>query len=126
MNATDFYTRTPANTPQKYVLPDPITNAPTEEFLMVLGFDSDVFRKALVENSRSNVEILTLPEGEQEAARNKNDVILLASLVTGWSFKETFSQEAVITLLGEAPYLERGLDKFGANRANFIKRQQVK
>lgn len=123
MKPSDFFTRTPANTGAKMPIPDPITGKDSGETLTIRGFDSDAFQAALVDKSRRNAEILTLPEGEQEEARKKAELMLFQSLVTGWSFKESLTELALMEFLTECPYIQQAIDKFASNRANFIKRQ---
>lgn len=119
---SNFFTRKPANTGARMPLADPVTGKPTEDYLHVLGLECDSFRDALAVKHRRNIEILAMPESEQAAALEEADLVLHASLVTGWSFEEPFTVDGVIELLREAPQIKIAVDKFASDRANFIKR----
>lgn len=123
MKPSDFFTRTPANAGAKMPIPDPITGKDSGETLTLRGFDSDAFQAALVAKSRRNAEILTLPEGEQAEALKDAEMMLFLALVAGWSFKEPFTEKALIEFLTECPYIQKAVDDFASKRANFIKRQ---
>lgn len=119
---SNYFTRTPSNNGAKMLLKDPVTNEDTQDYLQVLGLESDPFRQALVLKHKRNMEILTLPESEQPAALEDAELDLYASLVTGWSFSEPCTKEAVRELLNEAPQVKSQVDKFAGTRANFIVR----
>ncbi len=118
----DFFTRTPANTATPMPLTDPVSGQDSGEFLMVLGIDSDAFREALNKKQQENARILSLPEADQPAAKEKADLELFAALVTGWSFEEPATMEDVVELLRESPSTKRALDRWASDNSNFIKR----
>ncbi len=120
MKPSDFFTRTQSNAGAKLVLEDPLTGQPSNESLLVRGLESDRFREALAAKHRRNLEILTLPEAEQEAASMDAEYDLYVSLVAGWSFEEECSPEAVKQLFIEAPQIKLAVDRFAGNRANFL------
>ena len=120
MKRQDFFTKTPSNNGSKMELIDPATNKLSGESLTVLGFDSDVFNQALNEKRRDNVRVLTLPKEEQEEQTEIAERKLIASLVTGWTFEEAFTEEGLLELIIESPSVKNQIDKFASNRANFI------
>ena len=99
---------------------DPATGKQSKEYLTVLGFDSDAFQTALVEKRRANAKVLTLSEDLRDAAADDAELDLIAATVTGWSMDEDFTREGLLELLREAPSVRLEIDKFAANRANFI------
>ena len=116
-----FFTRPHANKGAKMFLKDPVTGQPTEDFLHVLGLESDAFKEALTAKHKENARILALPEAEQADALAEAELQLFASLVTGWSF-DNFSVDGVKELLREAPQVKKDVDTFAGDRANFITR----
>ena len=116
-----FFTRTPSNEGSRLFLKDPVTDQPSEEWLHVLGFESDAFSAAMAVKQRRMSEIRALPEEEREGAAKEAVVQMLVSLVADWSFEEECTPDNVKTLFSEAPYIQSAVDAFAANRANFIK-----
>lgn len=119
---SNYFTRTPSNNGARMLLKDPVTNEDTQDYLHVIGLESDAFRQALVVKHKRNMEILTLPEEEQPAALADAELELYTSLVTNWSFSEPCTKEAVKEMLHEAPQVKAQVDKFAGMRANFIVR----
>lgn len=122
MKPSDFFTRPHANKGAKMELVDPLTGKPSGEYLTVLGLESDAFHSALTAKRKRSLEILALSPEEREAAEEDNDLTLFTALVTGWSFKEDFTEDALKSLLREAPQVKLAVDKFASNIANFITR----
>lgn len=123
MKPSDFFTRPHANKGAKMELTDPLTGKPSGEYLTVIGLESDAFTAALTAKRKRSIEILAIPAEEREKAEEDNDLSLYTALVTGWSFKEDFTQEGLKSLLREAPQVKMAVDKFASNIANFISRQ---
>lgn len=99
---------------------DPATNKLSGESLQVLGFDSDQFADAISEKRKENIRILALPQEEQAEEMEGAEIRMIASLVVGWSFEETLTQEAICELIVESPAIRLQIDKFASDRANFI------
>ena len=83
------------------------------ETITVLGTDSDKFRDHKRELNRKVLEG-TLKGGPDEMA-----AMLLAGLVTAWSFETEFTQANVVKLLMNAPSLMDQIDQFVSTKANF-------
>jgi len=120
MKASAFYTRTPANKGALLTLVDPVTGKQTDQYLHVLGLESDKFRAALAAKHQRNMEILQMPEPEQKAASDDAELELYASLVSDWSFEEPITVAGVKELFLEAPQIKQEVDKFAGQRANFM------
>lgn len=121
LKPSDFFTRSQSNKGVKMPLKNPATKQDSGEWLHVIGFDSDPFQKALANRQRRNLEILQIPEGEErEAAREAEEIDLVAVLVTGWSFDEPFTPEALREFLRESPAVKADVDSWASNRANFL------
>lgn len=119
-----YHTRTAANNGAKLFLLDPVTNEQTQDWLHVLGFESDTFREAMFEKQRAVAAAQTLADPEaREDAKNTAVNNMLVSLVTDWSFDEDFSAAAVAELFAEAPYIRAAVDTFASQRANFTDKQ---
>lgn len=120
--AANYFTRKPSNAGARMYLKDPVSGKVTEDYLHVLGLESDSFRAALTAKHKKNLEILALPEDQQEAAKDDAELELFASLVTGWSFEDKLTADAVKELFLEAPQIKTAVDTFAGDRANFITR----
>lgn len=94
---------------------------PTGQTINVRGTDSHEFQSAAREKHRQKIEILALPESEQEAAFEKATLKLMASVVAGWTFEEKATLENVEEFLKNAPDVLEQVDNFCTKRANFFK-----
>jgi hypothetical protein len=130
-----YFTRRAANRGAKLFLTDPLTAKKTEDFLVVLGIDSDEARRAEAEFQRKVRDTYAdLDDEDKEAKRDKVLAVLAESsdadqlekaarLVIGWggpNFADPFTKEAVKEVLGEAPQLVDAVVVFSANRADFF------
>lgn len=120
MKPEDFYTRLGVVT--KFVLKD-ISGKKTDQWLMVGGLESTAWRK----NRQDRIKVqLAESLGVEEAVDRDSDrdsAELLSKLVADWSFSETFTQEAVVDLLYNTPYILDELDRFVSNKATFFKKK---
>lgn len=117
MKPSDFYTRPQANTPQKMILPLP-NGQPSEHCLMVLGTESDQFQRAKLEAHRRAMEAKAGEHQDHEFSNNER-IRMIASVVVGWSFETAYSEDAVMDLLRQAPYIADAVDRYSSRRANF-------
>lgn len=86
----------------------------------ILGFDSDVFRKARTERARQGPTILALPEDERPEAIRLADANLLAVAVTGWDFPDTFNRSAVVEAFLQAPHIFDQVNEAVGERERFF------
>lgn len=105
-------------------LTDPLTGEPTGLKLTVVGPDSRILRRAILEMADELAELMG-PDG-RVSAENKEKARLncLAKVVIGWEVVEDgkpvpFSHRAVVRLLTAARWVEAQVDAFTADRANF-------
>ena len=115
-----FSTRTPANTPVKMVLRDPLTGEATDQFLMVYGADSDAFRDTRAQQQRDLLMLKGESKEVQMKAAADTKLVLFVALVASWSFEEALTPEAVRAFLTECPQIADELDLFISKRANFL------
>jgi len=123
-----FYTRDKAN--EGLTLPLYLPNGQkTEDFLIILGVDSDAFRKVNIEEQRkvsTTMEIATKIEDEDERKAfidkreqdSKNTV--LAALIKDWSFTQDCTTEEKIKFLENAPQIADAINTFAADRKRFF------
>lgn len=107
MRATDFHTKEKHNKGTKVLLDAP-DGTKTEEFLVLLGRDSEAFRKG---QAKYRDRMISAKSEGVEFDSHKEGIELTASAVVGWSFEEPCTKEAVCDLLTNAPYI---LDKLDA------------
>jgi hypothetical protein len=119
MKTEEFFVREKANAGITIKLPLP-DGTDSNETITVRGIDSDHFRKAKNDRARKNLEILQLPEAEQDEAFETADNELLSSLIAGWSLETEFTQENVMQLLYESPAIKELVDATAAARARFF------
>lgn len=124
LSPSDFFTRTKANEGVKMPLSLP-DGTPTDEYLIIRGVDSDVYRKANDKRMRRAIEISKIEDDEErEAALKELTTETLVSLVAGWSFEEECTPEAVRELLYEAPHIADAIDVFAVDRKRFFGKPQ--
>jgi len=125
-----FFTRGGSNTGVRVPIRLP-NGDESDEWLNVLGIDSDQWREAYAEAKRAAITIATLGKDEngkeapeardvRRKALREEELKLDASLVSGWSFQEECTRETVIELLREAPYLVQIIDNVSSDRARFL------
>lgn len=122
MKRQDFYTRTTAETGARVTLPKP-DGSLSDEWVVVVGMDSDRFRKADLEARRATLSAIENKDSKYHSDRDgfalEQRLRVLAKSVVLWSFDETCDEQAVLELLREAPYVADLLDKQIAQRALF-------
>jgi hypothetical protein len=133
MDKSRYFTRQKANAGFKMFLPDPVTGKNTEDWLQVLGADSDVARKGDIAVQRElsklyadafaetddKVKARELVQKAKEATAAEDLIKEAASLVVGWGFGD-FSTENVLAFLTEAPYIADMVVTKSKDRANFF------
>jgi hypothetical protein len=107
----EFYTRELHNNAKKFPLHTP-DGKKTKKYLMISGRDSDYFRGAESELKRRINE-----DDYKDADR---EALFIACLVSGGNFTKTFSYDAAVELLTEAPYLRDDVNLFGCTHSNFL------
>lgn len=120
MKLAQLYTRQAANEGRRLDFPLP-DGSPSGEWIHVLHSDSDAFRAKRAEVMARAAQ---LPQDTAQDERKRlldNAMLeLLASLVTGWSMEDEFSESAVIELLRNAPYLHDWLDRKTSDASLFF------
>ena len=97
----------------------------TDEFLVVRGADSKVFRN---HQARANREKIKLTKKQNidpaQLAREHADVDrrLVATLVADWSFEGKCDEETIVKFLSDAPQVQTQIDLFAGDRSNFFKK----
>lgn len=87
-------------------------------FLKVMGIDSSVFRSHTKKQQRAYIDALRTGE---EFDDEKYTIEALVSATIGWrGTDEKFSKELCEELYLKAPYIKDQVDRFMADRANFI------
>lgn len=120
MKLSQLYTRQAANDGRRLELPLP-DGSPSGEWLHVLHSDSDAFR-AKRADVMARAAQLPPDTAQDERKRLMDDAMLelLASLVSGWSLEDEFSEAAVIDLLRNAPYIHDWLDRKTSDASLFF------
>ena len=115
-----FYTREAANKGTKVPLFTPDGKA-TEEWLLVLGVDSDEFRRAETRSRRAALEIAQIEDkAERDEVADRYRLELIASLIVSWSFDEECTLEEKVEFLREAPQVADLVDQIALNRKAFF------
>lgn len=118
-----FFTRPTANAGVKLPLYLPDGTA-SEHYMVVLGADSDVFRKSEMEAKRSAAQIAQIDDtATRDALIMEEELGLVASLVSTWSFSQECNKQNVVAFLKEAPHIADNINTFAAKRSNFIKKK---
>ena len=120
MKSSDLFTRPVANDGRRVKIPAP-DGKETGEWLHIHHVDCDAFRQ-----KRADVFAAAAVMGsnatEAERAKRHADALLelTASTVSAWSLEDEFSQEAMVELLRNAPYLADWLDRKASDAATFF------
>lgn len=97
----------------------------TAEYLVVRGADSKEFRTHLSKANREKVKVAKLNTKDPAAADRKLAEInreLVATLVAGWSFPVECDKAHVVQFLADSPQIQKQVDDFAGNQANFFVR----
>lgn len=93
----------------------------TGHWIKVRGVDSDAFIEANEEAIRARVALEAISDKKEKAKLVKNiRLTLLASLISDWSFDEIAGIGNIVDFLQRSPQVAESIDKFAANRENFI------
>lgn len=120
MSMQEFFTRKRAN--EGILLPLSLPDGtPTEHWITLRGIDSDAFRAAEAASRRKAMEIAQLPsEEERREAIEQEKLLMLSSLISGWSFEEPPTSENIINFFKEAPQIADAVDRAAVDRARFF------
>lgn len=119
MKPSQLFTAQAANNGVALAIKFP-NGTPTGQTITVRGTDSPQFQSAAREKNKARIEILTLPQSEQEAAFELATVKLMTSLVVDWSLEGECDSKAVEELFTNAPDVMEQVDSFCTKRANFF------
>ena len=114
-----FYTREAANAGVRVPLFRP-DGTPTEHWLLVRGIDSDAWHAAQAASRQRMMAAASSPEKIKQLDPEEERVVLVASLVAGWSVPEEATPDAVKKFLREAPQIIAEVDRIASNRARFF------
>lgn len=118
---TKFGTKKLANEGVRLYLVDPATGLKTEHWLTVLGTDSQAFRSTKVTGQRAIAgKDWSKNEEGREKAIQEHRMDLTTCIVTGWSFEDTFTKDALKEFFDESPGVAEQVDIFASDRSNFI------
>lgn len=125
MGMDKFFTRDSANKGTKVPLYLP-TGELTEDWLLVLGMESDAARIAMNRISRSTSDIIGLTDEKEIADTSFATKAEAASLlISDWSFEEECNEANKIKLLTNAPHLVNAIDAISSNRKLFFVEQSA-
>lgn len=94
-------------------LPD---GKPSGHWLQVRNFRSDAYREALAALQAKHAE-----KGRPSAAEAKADRLnLLATLISGWSFKTPLTHESAVEFLGKAMLVPEQIDRLCVDDSRFF------
>jgi hypothetical protein len=133
-----------ANSGAKLELKDPVTGEAlknkdgTTPTLVVLGLDSDVYRKitrrkvmgAMKDKRAGKRSLIDEDIDRQIEVSDAEAIDMMVAMTLGWEnffdpkgAKIAFSKQAVRELYAKYPLIREQVDAFAADRANFTKRQ---
>jgi len=116
MRASQFNSRDKHEEGIKVLLPLP-DGTETEEFVVLCGRDSRVFRK---EQSDHRTRMIQAKVDEKEFDEVAEGVKLTASAIKSWSLEDPLTPEAAIKFLEDAPYIMELLDQKLYNAKSFF------
>jgi hypothetical protein len=121
MAMSDFYTRSAHNSAKKMILLTP-NGEETDEFMMILGSESDEARKA--KNLALRDAAIHLAEKSLDEDVNEElTVRMLAAHIDSWSFNEELTINSAISFLTEAPYIRDQVDRFSGKNSVFFEKK---
>ncbi len=120
MKSSDLFTRAIANEGKRIKIPLP-NGKESDEWLHVHFVDCDAFRQKRAQ-VLSTAAVAGADKTEKERAELHSLALLslTASLASGWSLEDEFSQNAMVELLKNAPYLADWLDRKASDAAVFF------
>lgn len=123
-----FKTREASNAGIRVYLKLP-TGQVTDQWMQVLGFDSDAFQEAVDEGRRRRLDEQakaaggvpgSLADSALKAAHREDGIRLTAAAVSAWSFDTPCTPENVDAFLHDAPHIVEQIDAVVFNRAAFF------
>lgn len=99
----------------------------TEDWLHILGMDSEVFQKGNKKMRRAMMAYLDKHNGATPADEKYVELTideqrkLQATLVQSWSFDEPCTPDNVLALFAAAPFVAEQADFFASKRERFVK-----
>lgn len=95
--------------------------AETEHFIVVLGTDSETFKKGVFVVNRKFQEADPKTDVEKLNMREDKNRALIALLIKDWSLGDNFpcTNENKIEFLKNAPQIQAEIDRFSNRKANF-------
>jgi hypothetical protein len=118
-----FKTREASNTGIRVALRLP-TGQETDQWMQILGFDSDAFQEAADEGRRRRLEAAAKSgkDGAPESrpAQREDGIRLTAAAVGAWSFEAPCTLDNVAAFLRDAPHIVEQIDAVVFNRAAFF------
>lgn len=115
-----FFTRQKSNEGKKFPLYYPDGTA-SEFHLIVVGIDSDIFKRAEATAKRQAVDLATIKDQDERADKVREiETKMIARLVTGWNLEEEFTYDNVVKFLTEAPQIAEMVNRVSANRIAFF------
>lgn len=120
MKLEDFYTREKANQGRTVDVPGP-DGKPCGVKFIIHSSDCDAFRRGKAGVLSKGLDIANLPEDKRTEAVEKLNLEMVALCVSGWEgMDESFSQDALVTLFQNAPYLAAFVERIADNRSLFF------
>lgn len=120
MRASQFNSRAKHEEGIKVLLPLP-DGTITEEFVVLMGRDSRLFRKAQADY-RNRMAMAKVDEKEFD--EYAEGLKLTASAIKSWSLEEPLTPESAYTLLDNAPYLLDLFDgKLYSDKSFFVEKE---
>lgn len=117
----EFFTRETANEGKKVPLYLP-NGEKSEHWLHLLGTDSDQFRLTEARSKRNVIEFAQIESvSEREIAVEDAKRVLVASLISDWSFDQECNEDNKVELLKNAPQIANVINLYCADRKNFFK-----
>jgi hypothetical protein len=118
-----FKTREASNTGVRVALRLP-TGQETDQWMQILGFDSDAFQEAADEGRRRRLETAAKVDNpadkEPRSAQREDGIKLTAAAVAAWSFDAPCTPDNVAAFLHDAPHIVEQIDAVVFNRASFF------
>lgn len=118
MKIGDFATRPACNDGLKIPLVNPVTGETTEEWVLIRGVDSDVFRAKESEIKRRLVTMDDVSSVESEL-----EAELISSLIIDWSLDDECNDENKLLLCRDAPLIAQDINRKAANRRAFLEKK---
>jgi hypothetical protein len=117
---TDFYTRDKANEGRTVDVPGP-DGKPCGVKFTIHSSDCDAFRRGKAAILAKGLDIASLPDDKRADAVERLNLEMVALCVSGWEgMEDDFSQDALVTLFQNAPYLAAFVERIADNRTLFF------